>query len=316
MRFHRFLNGDTMAILGLGTWKSAPGDVYTAVKEAIRIGYRHIDCAAIYGNEHEVGRALAESFAEGLVKREELWITSKLWNDKHAQEDVIPAIQKTLSDLRLDYLDSYLVHWPVALKKGVVFPKRGDDLVSLDTMPLSETWKGMEATVDQKLSRHIGVSNFSMRKLIDISTTARIKPEVNQVEMHPYLPQHELLKYCTSHDIHVTAYSPLGSPDRPAGLKKKDATVLLEDPIIAAVAKDRGVTPAEILLAWAIARKSSVIPKSINPQRLQKNLAAADITLTDEELLRIAGIDRYERYVGAGFWAIPGSPYTEADIWA
>lgn len=316
MNVHRFANGDTMPMLGLGTWKSAPGDVYTAVKEAVRIGYRHIDCAAIYGNEHEVGRALMECFHEGLVKREDLWITSKLWNDKHATEDVVPALQQTLTDLHLDYLDLYLVHWPVAIKKGLVFPKSGQDMASLDEIPLSATWKGMENAVQQKLCRHIGVSNFGIRKLLDLCAITRIKPEVNQVELHPYLPQRELVETCEAQGVHVTAYSPLGSPDRPAGLKRADAPVLLDDPIIASVARAKGITPAQVLLAWALARNTSVIPKSVNPERMKVNLEAAKIELTDEDLLHVAAIDRQERYVAARMWTMPGSPYTEADVWA
>jgi alcohol dehydrogenase (NADP+) len=316
MNVHRFANGDVMPMLGLGTWKASPGEVYAAVKEAIRIGYRHIDCAAIYGNEHEVGRALEDSFADGLAKREDLWISSKLWNDKHAMEDVVPALQQTLSDLRLDYLDLYLVHWPVAVKKGLVFPKSGQDMASLDEIPLSATWKGMENAVQQKLCRHIGVSNFGIRKLLDLSAMARIKPEVNQVELHPYLPQRELVETCEAQGVHVTAFSPLGSPDRPAGPKKADAPVLLDDPIIAFVARAKGISPAQVLLAWALARNTSVIPKSVHPERMKANLDAAEIALTDEDLLHIAGIDTQQRFIGARMWTMPGSPYTEADVWA
>lgn len=303
-------------MLGLGTWKSAPGEVYAAVKEAIRVGYRHIDCAAIYGNEHEVGRALEECFREGVVKREDLWITSKLWNDKHAQEDVVPALRQTLNDLRLDALDLYLVHWPVAIRRGMVFPKSGQDMVSLHDAPLADTWKGMESAVQQNLARHIGVSNFGVRHLLELASVSRIKPEVNQIELHPYLPQRELVETCESQRVHVTAYSPLGSPDRPAGMKRADSPVLLEDPAIARVAQAKGITPAQVLLAWALARGTSVIPKSVNPERMRANLAAADMDLTDEDLLQIAGIDRHERYVGARMWTMPGSPYTEADVWA
>lgn len=315
MKTHRFGNGDTMPMLGLGTWKSAPGEVYTAVKEAIRLGYRHIDCAAIYGNEHEVGRALAECFREGLVQRSDLWITSKLWNDKHTPADVVPALQKTLADLQLEALDLYLVHWPVAIKRGMVFPKSGEDMVSLAELPLSETWKGMEEAVQKNLVRHIGVSNFGMRNLLELVAQARIKPEVNQIELHPYLPQRELLETCESQKVHVTAYSPLGSPDRPAGLVRADAPVLLQDPTITQIAKAKGITPAQVLLAWALTRKTSVIPKSVNPERMRSNLAAAEIELDDLDLLQIAGINRHERYVAARMWTIPGSPYTEADVW-
>ena len=146
-----FNNNDKMPILGLGTWKSEPGEVGKAIQEAIRIGYRHIDCAAIYGNEAEIGKALEEVMQAGLVTRDELWITSKLWNNAHARKEVPIALKKTLVDLRLGYLDLYLIHWPVATRPDVIFPRKADDFFSLAEMPLNETWAGMEDCVENGL---------------------------------------------------------------------------------------------------------------------------------------------------------------------
>ncbi len=310
-----FDNGDRMPILGLGTWKSEPGAVFRAVKEAVRLGYRHIDCAPIYGNEPEIGEALSECFAEGAVTRGQIWITSKLWCDSHARADVQPALEKTLADLRLDYLDLYLIHWPVALRKGVVFAESADDMIALDELPTSETWDAMVATVDRGLCRHIGVSNFSVAKLRALVEDARLKPEMNQVELHPYLQQPAMLDFCREHDVPVTAYSPLGSLDRPDELKAKDEPILLKDPTIAAIAGRHGATPAQVLIRWAIQRGTAVIPKSVNPARLKQNLAAAELSLDDDDMREIAGLDRNRRYVDGEFWAMEGGPYTAANIW-
>ena len=237
-----FANGDTMPALGLGTWKSAPGEVGRAIEEAIDLGYRHFDCAWIYQNEAEIGRAFQRVFARGDVTREELWITSKLWCNRHRDGEVAPALEGTLRDLACEYLDLYLVHWPVALAHDVVGPANRGDFLPLSEVPLRETWGAMERCAELGLTRHVGVSNYSVKHL-SAHLDADIVPEVNQVEMHPYLQQPELLRFCGEHGIHLTAYSPLGSSDRPETMKAADEPVLLADPAIAAIAAGGGRDP-------------------------------------------------------------------------
>ncbi len=315
MKTLQFSNGDPMPILGLGTWKSKPGEVYEAVKAAIRLGYRHIDCARIYGNEAEIGQALAECFQEGLVSRQDLWITSKLWNDSHAPEHVQPGLEETLADLHLDYLDLFLMHWPVALKKGASFPLSAEKMVSLDDIPLAATWGAMESLVDKGLCRHIGVSNFSLPKLKSLMEEAKLKPEMNQVELHPYLQQNDLLEFCRQNGVHMTAYSPLGSPDRPDSLKAEDEPVLMEDPTVAEIAHRHNISPAQVLIAWAIHRGTAVIPKSVNPKRIEQNLAAAEVSLPEQDLAEIAKLDRHRRYVDGTIWVVEGGPYSLENLW-
>ncbi|HTQ06783.1 MAG TPA: aldo/keto reductase [Polyangiaceae bacterium] len=315
LRAHRFANGDSMPLVGLGTWKSAPGEVYAAVREAVRLGYRHIDCAALYANEAEIGEALRDAMREGDVAREELWITSKLWSNAHGRDNVGPALEKSLTDLGLEYLDLYLIHWPIALQPSAVLPGSAEDFRPLSEVPLHETWAELEAAVNAGRVRHLGVSNFSAKKLRDLLPHCKLKPEVNQVERHPLLQQNELVAYCTSQGIHVTAYAPLGSGDRPSFLKAPGAPVLLDHPVIRAIAAAHDRTAAQVLIAWHVQQGISAVPKSVTPARLKENLEAAEVKLTPSELERLAALDLGYRMIAGTFWAVAGTPWTLQTIW-
>lgn len=239
-------NGLQIPVFGLGTWKSKPGEVTAAVKSAIDAGYRHIDCAHVYGNEKEVGEAIRAKIAEGFVKREDLWITSKLWNTFHSPEKVEPALKKTLSDLGLEYLDLYLIHWPMGFKEdGDLFPMNADgDKLLFSDVDYVDTWKGMEGVQKKGLTKSIGLSNFNSEQIDRVLKAATVKPVTNQVECHPYLNQKKLAAFCKERGIVLTAYSPLGSPDRPWA--KPDDPQLLQDEGIIAIAKRLGKSPAQV----------------------------------------------------------------------
>jgi alcohol dehydrogenase (NADP+) len=306
--------GTTMPALGLGTWKSEPDDVYRAVRSAIEVGYRHIDCAAIYQNEEEVGRALTDAFQAGDAKREEVWITSKLWNDSHAPEHVRPALQTSLRKLELDYLDLYLIHWPVALRYGTELPRGPEDFFSLSEVPLESTWEAMLKVSEQGLAREVGVSNFSKRMIEQVRDATGQTPAVNQIELHPYLQQDALVAACKELGVAVTAYSPLGSPDSAAMLGRDDDILLTKHPTIVQIAEAHGATPGQVLIAWALARGTSVIPKSVNPGRIAENWAARDLTLTLGDMTAIASLDRHQRMVDGRFWFI-GETYSPQTLW-
>ncbi|MEO0969844.1 MAG: aldo/keto reductase [Cyanobacteria bacterium J06639_18] len=308
-------DGNAIPVFGLGTWKSSEGDAYRAVKEALRVGYNHIDGAWIYQNEDEVGRGICESIKEGIIKREEIFVTSKLWNSFHAPEDVEKGCRETLTKLGLEYLDLYLMHWPVAFRSGKLMAEGTEDFWPLSDLPLSKTFEAMLKLRDRGLVKSVGVSNFSISKLEKLIAESGVVPAVNQVELHPYNPQEELFAYCSDKEIHLTAYSPLGSGDRPEFLRHKGESPVLENEVVKVTAAEEGLTPAQLLIAWAIDRGTSVIPKSANPGRIAENLAAASHTLSAKARSAIDGIDTRFRYVDIKEWYLPGITCESNDFW-
>lgn len=306
----QFSNGDIFPALGLGTWLSKPGEVGEAVLHALKTGYRHIDCAYIYGNEKEIGQALNFAFANGIVNRNELFITSKLWNSFHDPESVEPAIMKTISDLQIDYIDLYLIHWPLAFRKEKEQARTAADLLSTDQVRLTDTWKAMEQLKNKGLAKHIGVSNFSTKKIDDLLKHSETKPEVNQIEIHPFFTQEKLVNYCQSKDIIVTAYSPLGSRHL---IKTQDS--ITYEQAITQLAEKHNCTGAQIMLAWGMARGYSVIPKSVSPDRIKENYDAQNIKLTETDTQLISSLNRNQRIAKGLYAVLEGGCYTYANIW-
>lgn len=301
----------TIPPLGLGTWKSKRGEVGPAVTAALEIGYRHVDCASIYNNEREIGDALASYLNAGNLHRSDLWVTSKLWNNAHAAKHVRPALERSLINLQLDYLDLYLIHWPVAFASNITFPKKAEQFIPLEELPIIETWRAMEKLVKKGLCKHIGVSNFSISRLKELQSQASIQPLVNQIELHPFLQQKSMLQHCRSTGVELIAYSPLGSAQR----TESDDTNLFHHPAIKRLSNKYQVTPAQILLAWGMQRGTIVIPKSIHPERLRENFDALNLRLSGADMAAISELDCGHRFLDGAFFAPAGSPYSVEDLW-
>lgn len=288
-------------LVGLGTWKANPGEVRKAVEVALKCGYRHVDCASIYKNEHEVGDALEHVFRTTTLVREDVFITSKVWNDMHKYEQILPAVQKSLRDLKSDYLDLYLIHWPVT-----------DSNTRYIDPPIEVTWRAMERLVDIGAVRAIGVSNFSIKKLKHILSFCKIKPAVCQVEIHPYWRQTEIIEFCEQNKIHVTAYSPLGSPDSASVLGRTGPNLMDDAAVKQVVASDENnKNIGQVLVRWALQTrpKSSVLVKSINPERIKSNLDVFNWQLSKDSIATLSNLPTQKRMVDGSFFKL------EYDLW-
>ncbi|KAH8697570.1 putative glycerol dehydrogenase [Talaromyces proteolyticus] len=294
-------NGVSIPAVGFGTFanEGAKGETYKAVTTALRVGYRHLDCAWYYLNEDEVGDAVRDFLQETpSVKREDLFITTKVWNHLHRYDDVLWSLESSLQNLKTSYVDLFLIHWPIAAEKeSQEKPKVGPDGKYVILKDLTEnpepTWRAMEKLYEDKKARAIGVSNWTIKGLEQLQSFAKVKPHVNQIEIHPFLPNNELVEYLFKHDILPQAYSPLGSQNQVPTTGEK----VSENKTLTAIAEKRGYTLAQVLIAWGIRRGYVVLPKSSNPARIESNFKSIQLSDDDFAAVNAVADNRHFRFV-------------------
>uniref|UniRef100_A0A914LP95 NADP-dependent oxidoreductase domain-containing protein n=1 Tax=Meloidogyne incognita TaxID=6306 RepID=A0A914LP95_MELIC len=285
-----------MPRIGFGTWLLKPENVGNIIKNAIKCGYRHIDCAFIYGNQREIGKALNEVFEERIVKREELFITSKVWNTFHSHKRALKNIDMILNELGIDYLDLCLIHWPMGYKEGEdLFPKV-DNKILLSDVDFMETWGALEEAVFKEKVRSIGLSNFNAKQIQKVISNCRIRPAVLQTEIHVYFQQDELFKFCKVNGINVVASCPLASSNENP-FRKSDYPSVFNDPVIKKIADELGQTNAQIALHYLIQKGLSVIPKSSNEERMSENIKIIKFLLNDEQMEKMSKLNTGKRII-------------------
>lgn len=307
---YKLADGSSIPSIGLGTWKIDNKACPDVIQQAVEMGYRHFDCACDYGNEREVGKGLASAFSSGLCQRDDVWVTSKLWNTYHDPKHVRVACERSLRDLQLDQLDLYLVHFPIALEyvpfetrypPGWFFdPDHSEPQMKPVSIPYLETWKAMEQLVEAGLVKRIGVCNLNVSLMRELLTGCEIRPVINQVEMHPFLQQAKLKRFCESEGIAITAFSPFGADSYlPLGMAGQDERIL-DNETVCQIATELERTPAQVVLRWGIQRETVVIPKSQSKDHLRENLSVFDFELSSVQMEQMSKLDRHRRFNDPG----------------